>query len=94
MIPTLIQELGEGTRPIASKVDELAALRAIRLTPDELSEIAQIGDNTGCMALKGSSRRHVDSALPDQWELDSELESLAARWQIDPDIDLALTHSH
>jgi len=94
VIPTLIQELGEGARPIASKVDELAALKAIRLTPDELSEITQIGDNTGCMALKGSSRRHVGSALPDQWELDSELESLAARWQIDPDIDLALTHSH
>ena len=94
VIPTLIQELGEGARPIASKVDELAALKAVRLTPDELSEIARIGDNHGCMALKGSNRRHVGSALPDQWELDSELESLAARWQIDPDIDLALTHSH
>lgn len=94
VIPTLIQELGEGTRPIASKVDELAALKAVRLTPDELSEIARIGDNHGCMALKGSNRRHVGSALPDQWELDSELESLAARWQIDPDIDLALTHSN
>ena len=94
VIPTLIQELGEGARPIASKVDELAALKAIRLTPDELSEIARIGNNTGCMALKGSSRRHVGSALPDQWELDSDLEALAARWQIDPDIDLALTHSH
>jgi aryl-alcohol dehydrogenase-like predicted oxidoreductase len=94
VIPTLIQELGEGARPIASKVDELAALKAIRLTPDELSEIARIGDNTGCMTLKGSSRRHVGSALPDQWELDSQLEALAARWQIDPDVDLALTHSH
>lgn len=94
VIPTLIQELGEGARPIASKVDELAALKAIRLTPDELSEIARIGDNTGCMALKGANRRHVGSALPDQWELDSNLEALAARWQIDPDIDLALTHSH
>jgi hypothetical protein len=69
-------------------------LKAVRLTPDELSEIARIGDNHGCMALKGSSRRHVGSALPDQWELDSDLEALAARWQIDPDIDLALTHSH
>ena len=94
VIPTLIQELGEGARPIASKVDELAALKAIRLTPDELSAIARIGDNTGCMALKGANRRHVGSALPDQWELDSNLEALAARWQIDPDIDLALTHSH
>lgn len=94
VIPTLIQELGEGARPIASKVNELAALKAIRLTPDELSEIARIGDNTGCMALKGANRRHVGSALPDQWELDSNLEALAARWQIDPDIDLALTHSH
>ncbi len=94
VIPTLIQELGEGARPIASKVDELAALKAIRLTPDELSAIARIGDNTGCMALKGANRRHVGSALPDQWELDSDLEALGARWQIDPDIDLALTHSH
>jgi aryl-alcohol dehydrogenase-like predicted oxidoreductase len=94
VIPTLIQELGEAARPITAKVDELAALKAIRLTPDELSEIARIGDNTGCMALKGSNRRHVGSALPDQWELDSDLEALAARWRIDPDTDLALTHSH
>ncbi len=92
VIPTLIQELGDGARPIASKVDELAALKAIRLTPEELSEIARIGDNTGCMALKGSSRSHVGSALPDQWELDPELEALAARWQIRPDTDLALSH--
>jgi aryl-alcohol dehydrogenase-like predicted oxidoreductase len=92
VIPTLIQELGDGARPIASKVDELAALKAVRLTPEELSEIARIGDNTGCMALKGSSRSHVGSALPDQWELDPELEALAARWQIRPDTDLALSH--
>jgi aryl-alcohol dehydrogenase-like predicted oxidoreductase len=92
VIPTLIQELGDGARPIASKVDELAALKAVRLTPEELSEIARIGDNTGCMALKGSSRSHVGSALPDQWELDPELDALAARWQIRPDTDLALSH--
>ena len=93
VIPTLIQEVGEGARPIASKVDELAALKAVRLNPEELAEIARIGDNTGCMALKGSSRSHVGSPLPDQWELDPELETLAARWQIRPDTDLALTHS-
>jgi aryl-alcohol dehydrogenase-like predicted oxidoreductase len=94
VIPTLIQELGEGARPIASKVDELAALKAVRLSPDEVAEIARIGDNTGCMALKGSSRSHVGSALPDQWELDPELESIATRWNIDPKTDLGLTHSH
>jgi aryl-alcohol dehydrogenase-like predicted oxidoreductase len=94
VIPTLIQELGEGARPIASKVDELAALKAVRLSPDEVTEIARIGDNTGCMALKGSSRSHVGSALPDQWELDPELESIATRWNIDPKTDLGPTHSH
>ena len=94
VIPTLIQELGEGARPITSKVDELAALKAVRLSPDEVAEIARIGDNTGCMALKGSSRSHVGSALPDQWELDPELESIATRWNIDPKTDLGLTHSH
>jgi aryl-alcohol dehydrogenase-like predicted oxidoreductase len=94
VIPTLIQELGESARPIASKIDELAALKAIRLSPDELAEIERIGDNTGCMTLKGANRRHVGSDLPDQWELTPDLESLATRWLINPDTDLALTHSH
>ena len=94
VIPTLIQELGESARAIGSKIDELAALKAIRLTPDELAEIGRIGDNTGCMTLKGANRRHVGSDLPDQWELTPDLETLATRWLINPDTDLALTHSH
>ena len=94
MIPTLIQELGDSARAIGSKVDELAALKAIRLTPDELAEIGRIGDNTGCMTLKGANRRHVGSDLPDQWELTPDLETLATRWLINPDTDLTLTHSH
>src|SRR5436190_4934880 len=54
--PSLIQEPGEGARPIEEKREELAAVPTdIKLSADDLSTIRSIGDNTGCMALKGAS---------------------------------------
>jgi aryl-alcohol dehydrogenase-like predicted oxidoreductase len=86
--PTLIQEIGDA-RPIESKRAELAALPAeIRLTDAEVERIRALGDNTGCMALKGASPRHSGEARPDQWELDERLERVARRWGIDPERDL------
>ena len=54
--PTLIQEIGPGARPIEDLRRELAELpEGNRLSPEEVAEIAKIGDNHGSMALKGAS---------------------------------------
>jgi hypothetical protein len=98
--PTLIQEAGSTARPIESKRAELAAL-AIRdgaearerqagelLSTQEVRAIRAIGENTGCMALKGASALHTGPAQPDRWALDEELVAVAERWGIDPERDL------
>ena len=87
--PTLIQESGPDARPIEAKRTELAPLPVeLRLTDGDLEEIRVIGDNTGCMALKGASPEYSGAPRPDRWELDSELEELAGRWGIAPGRDL------
>jgi aryl-alcohol dehydrogenase-like predicted oxidoreductase len=87
--PTLIEEPG-GARPIEAKRAELAAVPArVVLDEDEVAQIRAIGDNTGCMALKGASPQFEGEAQPDRWGLSGELEALAARWAIDPRRDLA-----
>ena len=93
VIPTMIQESGADARPIESKIDELT-LPNIVLTLDEIAEIARIGDNTGCMDLKGGNPGFVGEALPDRWPLDNDLTAVAQRWQIDPARDLACTHNN
>ncbi len=92
VVPTLIQEPGRDARSIESKIDELAALPEVTFTADELREITEIGDNTNCMTLKGANPGHTGDALPDRWALDNDLESVAARWAIDPARDLAGSH--
>mgnify|MGYP000160612420 CR=1 FL=1 len=92
VVPTLIQEAGPDARPIERKIDDLAALPDSTLTPAEVEEIRRIGDNTGCMALKGGSPEHTGEALPDRWAIEPDLADVAARWQIDPAHDLICTH--
>ncbi len=83
--PTLIQEAGEAARPIEDKRAELAALPAeIRLGAEEVSEVRAIGDNTGCMALKGANPAHEGPEKPDCWPLSDDLAEAGARWGIDP----------
>ena len=91
VVPTLIQEAGEGARPVEDKRAELAGLDPdrVRLAPEELRAIREIGDNAGCMTLKGASSEHDGQELPDRWALDEELGDVAARWGIDPARDLA-----
>ena len=90
--PTLIQEIGEGSRAIEDKRAELAATpERILLSAAELAEIRRIGDNTGCMVLKGGVPDHEGDDLPDRWALDTELEQVAGRWAIDPDAALQMT---
>jgi aryl-alcohol dehydrogenase-like predicted oxidoreductase len=87
--PTLIQEVGPGARPIEDKRAELAAVPdEVRLSQAEVAEIRAIGDNTGCMALKGANPAFEGDELPDRWGLSDDLVDVAGRWGIDPDRDL------
>jgi aryl-alcohol dehydrogenase-like predicted oxidoreductase len=89
VVPTLIQEVGPQARAVEDKRAELAALPAERrLTDADIAEIRAIGDNTGCMPLKGASPDFCGEARPDRWELDAQLEALATRWGIEPERDL------
>jgi len=54
--------------------------------------LARIGDNKGCMDLKGASRAHTGEPVADRWSVDAELESVGRRWSIDPNRDLAHVH--
>jgi aryl-alcohol dehydrogenase-like predicted oxidoreductase len=96
--PTLIQESGADARPVEDKRAELAALATLTdadagtaslLSQEELRAIREIGENTGCMALKGASLEHEGTSLPDRWRIDRELSGIAERWGIDPTSDLS-----
>jgi aryl-alcohol dehydrogenase-like predicted oxidoreductase len=89
VVPTLIQEAGSGTMPVEAKRADLATLPTeLRLTPGDVETIRSLGDNTGCMALKGASPEHDGAERPDRWALDERLESVARRWRIEPGRDL------
>ncbi|MBM3836771.1 MAG: aldo/keto reductase [Verrucomicrobia bacterium] len=92
VIPTLIQEAGANTKPIEAKVDELASLPEVNLSPDECEFIGRIGDNKGCMELKGANLAHVGEPQPDRWGLTHDHELVAKRWGIDANADLICTH--
>ncbi len=93
VVPTLIQEIGATAKPIEAKLDELAALPPLELSAEEIRRMAEIGDNRGCMALKGGNPEHTGEPLPDRWEVTPELREVAARWTITPERDLVQTHA-
>jgi aryl-alcohol dehydrogenase-like predicted oxidoreductase len=91
--PTLIQEIGPQARPIEDKRADLAALPSEQLlSAADVDAIRAIGDNTGCMALKGASPAHEGAEQPDRWALSEELAAVGGRWGIDPHRDLLATH--
>ena len=96
VIPTLMQEVaqtnGIAPKTIEGKIDELAALPSVTLSAEEIARIAEIGNNKGCMALKGGNPDHSGDPLPDRWPLNDELLEIAGRWKIEPARDLACTH--
>ncbi len=92
VVPTLTQEIGDGVKPIEAKLDELAAVKRVKFSDEDLELIARIGDNTGCMKLKGASTAHDGDDLADNWRLYDDLADVAARWGIDPVRDLAYSH--
>jgi aryl-alcohol dehydrogenase-like predicted oxidoreductase len=88
--PTLIQETGPDACPIEAKRVELGRMPAEqRLSEEDVAAIRAIGDNSGCMALKGASPEHEGEERPDRWALSEELVAVGARWGIDPERDLA-----
>jgi aryl-alcohol dehydrogenase-like predicted oxidoreductase len=86
--PTLIQEAGPAARPIEDKRRELASLPEQRLDTLTVERIREIGDNTGCMALKGASPEYEGEERADRWPLSDELVDAGRRWGVDPDRDL------
>lgn len=85
VVPTFIQESGDDARPIEDKIAEFANMPDVRFTREEVDQIRQIGDNTGCMMLKGASKRHETSERPDEWPMRPELLELAARYGLGDD---------
>jgi aryl-alcohol dehydrogenase-like predicted oxidoreductase len=79
VVPTFIQESGETARPIEDKIREFGALPDVRFTAEEVEAVRKIGDNTGCMTLKGASKRHATSERPDEWPMREDLLELAGR---------------
>jgi len=89
VVPTLIQEHGDDARPVEDKRGELAALPSeMRLSNEDVDTIRTLGDNAGCMALKGGSPEHSGEERPDRWPLNEQLAQVAERWGIEPDRDL------
>jgi aryl-alcohol dehydrogenase-like predicted oxidoreductase len=92
VVPTLIEEGVEGCRPAESQRADLAGLPAgagSLLGHEAIAEITGIGDNRGCMGLKGASPDHQGDELPDRWAIDSDLLGVGERWGISPS-DLSL----
>ncbi len=95
VVPSLIQEVGPRARPVEDKRSELAALPLEqRLSAEDIVAIRAIGDNTGCMALKGATPEHEGDERPDRWALNDQLEDIARRWQIEPEQDLVQAAAH
>lgn len=93
VVPTLIQEPGAAARPVEDKRADLAAVpRETVLTAEEIAGIEAIGDNAGCMTLKGGTPAHDGEERPDSWPVTEELRTVAARWSIVPEKDLVPTH--
>ena len=89
VVPTFIQEAGEGHKSVEDQRRELATTPTeIVLTAQDLAEIDRLGDNHGCMALKGGTPGHVGEPMPDSWPMEQDLHEVAARWGIRPEHDL------
>ncbi|MCB0874574.1 MAG: aldo/keto reductase [Solirubrobacterales bacterium] len=91
VVPTIVQEAGPGARPVEDKRAELAALPEQALTEADVETIRGIGDNHGCMALKGATPAHEGEPVADSWPLNPELVAAGERWGVNPDRDLVMT---
>ncbi len=89
VVPTFIQEAGPMHKTVEDQRRELATVPTqLVLTAEEMAEIDRLGDNHGCMRLKGGTPGHVGPQMPDSWPMAPDLEQIAARWGISPERDL------
>ena len=77
VIPTFIQEPGEAATAISEKIANVANLTKQKLPEEEVNLVREMGDNTGCMPLKGASSRYSDSTRCDEWAMRPELVKIA-----------------
>jgi len=77
VVPTFIREKGGSNEAMFDKIQQLVDLPKITLSKEEIEAINVIGENAGCMHLKGASSRHSESLRPDEWPLRPELASIA-----------------
>jgi aryl-alcohol dehydrogenase-like predicted oxidoreductase len=90
--PTLIQEPGPDATPVEEKRAELAAVLAVSpLSAEEVETLRAIGDNTGCMALKGAAPGYDGPVVAAQWPVADDLAEVGARYGIEPARDLVQT---
>ena len=80
VVPTFIQEAGEGMTTVEDQIKACAVMPEVRFSPEEVEAIREIGDNTGCMALKGASKRHEVSERPDEWPMRADLLEVAEKY--------------
>lgn len=82
VVPTVIQEAGEDAVPIEDKIRDYASLpEDFRFSSEEVEAIRAMGDNTGCMTLKGASERHEGPCeRPDEWPMRDDLLVLADQY--------------
>ena len=94
VIPTMIQEEAPDAKPIEQKISELAKMPELKLSADDCAAILAIGNNKGCMELKGGNPAHQGDPQPDRWALNADLEAVGQRWGVDPRRDLVCTMGH
>jgi len=82
VVPTVIQEAGENAVPIEDKIRDYASLpEDFTFSAEEVEAIRKMGDNTGCMMLKGASQRHESPCdRPDEWPMRDDLLELAGKY--------------
>jgi len=89
VVPTFIQEAGPMHKTVEHQRHELATTPVETvLSAADLAEIDRLGDNRGCMKLKGGTPGHEGPDMPDSWPMAPDLEAVAERWGITPDRDL------
>lgn len=82
VIPTFVQEYGSKARPISDKITEMARLPIVDLSEEEIQQVRELGDNTGCMLLKGASGRHESSERCDEWPMRPDLLDIARTYEL------------
>lgn len=83
VVPTVIQEAGDDAVPIEDKIHDYAGTPDLKLSAEEVELIRSIGDNTGCMKLKGASQRHEGPQdRPDEWPMRPDLLELAGKYEL------------